>query len=163
MKIAMLIIGLFLAIQTANADDIADLSGFIGTFNRIEASGGGAIYYCPQQIKTTEVQGEYIRVANMEDDSYIQSFAVQSPACKWKTEGDINLSPILTCKTVRANKLKDSETGLTIVGFIKDSHSLTLNATRDQMIIRKDMTLIPGGVLRIWQDEKYVCKYQRVD
>jgi len=150
---------------SAHANPATDALGisskFPGTYALIDKSGEGA-RECADKIQIVATDAA-VRLFSAPDSVYAQeSFAVSEKGCE-SGEGDIG--PNRTrCTHFKKFEVHFTDTSpLTIAGFIREYRGIRLDAfDSDLLTWEHGSTIIPFGVLGLWNGDKFKCTYKRI-
>lgn len=117
-----------------------------------------AVGRCHQNLSIT-VQKEGISVES--NGSYVDFFSADKEGCK-SAEGDIG--PIRNrCTDFSKNSVSYSDSQpISIVGYIKEKDSFKLSNKGQKLVYTRTSTVIPFGILGIFDDGEFNCIYERI-
>lgn len=128
-----------------------------GTYELIKTNGKGAQLYC---VETLEIN---VTEAGVFTNAFSANFYSKDSGCQ-NSVGDIG--PLRTkCNQFSKRKVSLSSTEpLTIVGFVREYKSISLDALNENTLTYvHNTTEIPFGILGIGSEQDFSCKYQRVN
>lgn len=152
-----LLTGLFVILSFSSfASDALISQKLAGEYEIIKRKGKGAQEYCENTLKISVTESGVFTSA------FDAHFYFKANGCK-TGEGDIG--PLRTrCTRFSNNEVSYSDTQpLTIVGFVRESTSVSLDfGSQDKLTYKHSTTEVPFGILGLWNDRDFSCKYQRI-